>query len=95
MLGSLRQPGNFALMACCIAGMLVGKGTPDFIRWDSGSGGAAHAARGLLGKAGGEMLFIKPCSPWENDCYESVNGKMRDESRAGNSSARLMRLWWG
>jgi transposase InsO family protein len=36
-----------------------------------------------LASVGTKTLHIEPGSPWENGCYESFNGKLRDEMLDG------------
>ena len=55
------------------------RGTPDFIRSDSGPEFVADVARSWLARLGARTLFIEPGSPWENGYIESFNGKLRYE----------------
>jgi transposase InsO family protein len=59
--------------------LFVERGTPEFIRSDTGGEFVAKAVRDWLGRLGVQTLFIEPGSPWENGYVESFNGKLRDE----------------
>ena len=41
----------------------------------------AKALRKWVAKAGSQIQYIAPGSPWENGYSESFNGKLRDECR--------------
>ena len=62
-----------------LAELFVERGTPTYIRSDSGSEFTAKAVREWLGRLGVKTLFSEPGSPWENGYVESFNGKLRDE----------------
>lgn len=55
------------------------RGTPCYLRSDSGSEFIERALNKWLKQQGTESIFITPGSPWENGKCESFNGKLRDE----------------
>ena len=63
--------------------LFVGRGLPDFIRFDNGSELTASAVKGWLKDLGVRTLFIEPRSPWENGYIESFNGNLHDEHLNG------------
>ena len=62
-----------------LSGLLLLKGTPEYLRSDNGSEFTAKKIRGWLEKAGVITAYIEPGSPWENGYIESFNSRMRDE----------------
>jgi putative transposase len=54
-------------------------GIPEHIRCDNGPETIAKALRKWVAKAGSQIQYIAPGSPWENGYCESFNGKLRDE----------------
>ena len=62
-----------------LAGIMIERGVPAYIRSDNGPEFTAQAVREWLGRIGVKTLFIEPGSPWENGYVESFNGKLRDE----------------
>ena len=54
-------------------------GIPDNIRCDKGPEMIAKALRKWVAKAGSQIQYIAPGSPWENGYCESFNSKLRDE----------------
>ena len=58
---------------------LYSEGYQKHIRSDNGPEFTAKAVRKWLGRFGVKTLFIEPGSPWENECVESLSGKLRDE----------------
>lgn len=62
-----------------LSGIMLLKGTPEYIRSDNGSEFTAKRIRKWLGNAGVITAYIEPGSPWENGYIESFNARMRDE----------------
>ena len=62
-----------------LAGLMLIKGTPEYLRSDNGSEFTAKKIRKWLARAGVITAYIEPGSPWENGYCESFNGRMRDE----------------
>lgn len=54
-------------------------GIPKHIRCDNGPEMISKALRKWVAKAGSQIQYIAPGSPWENGYCESFNGKLRDE----------------
>ncbi len=54
-------------------------GIPEHIRCDNGPEMISKALRKWVAKAGSQIQYIAPGSPWENGYCESFNGKLRDE----------------
>jgi len=54
-------------------------GIPENIRCDKGPEMISKALRKWATKAGSQIQYIAPGSPWENGYCESFNGKLRDE----------------
>ncbi len=54
-------------------------GIPEHIRCDSGPEMISKALRKWVAKAGSQIQYIAPGSPWENVYCESFNGRLRDE----------------
>ncbi len=54
-------------------------GIPEHIRCDKGPEMIAKALRRWVSKAGSQIQYIAPGSPWENGYCESFNGKLKDE----------------
>lgn len=54
-------------------------GIPDNIRCDNCRAMMSKALRKSVAKTGGQIQYIAPDSPWENDYCESLNGKLKDE----------------
>ena len=62
-----------------LAELFVSRGTPAFLRSDTGAEFTARRVRRWLASVGVQTLYIEPGSPWENGYVESFNGKLRDE----------------
>jgi transposase InsO family protein len=62
-----------------LAGLMLIKGTPEYLRSDNGSEFTAKRIREWLSGAGVITAYIEPGSPWENGYIESFNARMRDE----------------
>ncbi len=62
-----------------LAGLMLLKGTPEYLRSDNGSEFTAKRIRQWLANAGVITAYIEPGSPWENGYVESFNARMRDE----------------
>jgi transposase InsO family protein len=62
-----------------LADVMIGRGTPDFIRSDNGPEFIAHTLRKWIAGVGTQTAYIEPGSPWENGYCESFNSKLRDE----------------
>ena len=54
-------------------------GIPEHIRCDNGPEMISKALRKWVAKAGAQIQYIAPGSPWENGYCESFNGKLQDE----------------
>lgn len=62
-----------------LSGLMLLKGTPEYLRSDNGSEFTARKLRKWLQNAGVITTYIEPGSPWENGYIESFNSRMRDE----------------
>lgn len=62
-----------------LAGLMLLKGTPEYLRSDNGSEFTANKIRKWLKNVGVITAYIEPGSPWENGYIESFNARMRDE----------------
>jgi putative transposase len=62
-----------------LADVMIGRGTPNFIRSDNGPEFIAHTLRKWIAGVGAQTAYIEPGSPWENGYCESFNSKLRDE----------------
>ena len=62
-----------------LTNLFLTRGVPDHIRSDNGPEFIAEAIRNLGERAGLEMLYIAPASPWENGFAESFFSRLRDE----------------
>lgn len=62
-----------------LADLFVIRGVPKHIRSDNGPEFVAQAIRRWLKRAGVEVLYITPGSPWENGFVESFHSRLRDE----------------
>jgi len=62
-----------------LSGLMLLKGTPEYLRSDNGSEFTAKKIRKWLQNAGVITAYIEPGSPWENGYIESFNARMRDE----------------
>lgn len=56
----------------------------EHIRSGNGPEMVAKTLRNWLGRLGTKTIYITPGSPWENGCFESFNGKLRDELLKGD-----------
>ncbi len=59
--------------------LFLTRGVPKYLRSDNGPEFISKAVCQWLKESGGQTLFIKPGSPWENGYIESFNDKLRDE----------------
>ena len=62
-----------------LAGLMVTRGCPEYLRSDNGSEFTANKLRKWLSGVGVITAYIEPGSPWENTYCESYNARMRDE----------------
>jgi putative transposase len=62
-----------------LSGLMLLRGTPEYLRSDNGSEFTAKKIRKWLKNAGVITAYIEPGSPWENGYIESFNARMRDE----------------
>jgi len=62
-----------------LTNLFLVRGVPRHIRSDNGPEFIAQAIRTLTDRAGLEMLYIEPGSPWENGYGESFFSRLRDE----------------
>ena len=62
-----------------LAGAMIERGMPQFIRSDNGPEFAAQAVTKWLNSINTDTLFVGPGSPWENAYIESFNSRLRDE----------------
>lgn len=62
-----------------LSGIMLIRGTPEYLRSDNGSEFTAKKIRQWLQNVGVITTYIEPGSPWENGYIESFNGRMRDE----------------
>jgi len=59
--------------------LVVERGAPAFVRFDTGPEFIAHAVADWCRFNGVGAVFIDPGSPWQNAWIESFNGRLRDE----------------
>jgi len=62
-----------------LAGLMLIRGCPEYLRSDNGSEFTANKLRQWLTSLGVITAYIEPGSPWENGYCESFNARMRDE----------------
>lgn len=62
-----------------LTSLFLSRGVPKHIRSDNGPEFIARAIRGHAERAGLEMLYVEPGSPWENGYAESFFSRLRDE----------------
>ena len=82
-----------------LAGLMLLKGTPEYIRSDNGPEFTSKKIRKWLQSAGVISTYIEPGSPWENGYCESFNSRMRDEFLNGElfgnmyEAQALTKMW--
>ena len=59
--------------------LFIMRGSPAFIRSDSGPEFIAQGVRDWIAAFGAKTAYIEPGSPWENGYRESFNARFRDE----------------
>ena len=74
--------------------LFVTRGVPKHIRSDNGPEFIAKAIGRHAKRAGLEMLYIEPGSPWENGFAESFFSRMRDELLNVEEFADLAEARW-
>lgn len=62
-----------------LAGLVMERGAPDFLRSDNGSEFIATCVKEWLAAKSVSTLYIEPGKPWQNGKQESFNGRLRDE----------------
>lgn len=62
-----------------LAGLMLERGRPEFIRSDNGPEFIAKAVREYLKAQGSETAYIAPGAPWENAYSETFNSRLGDE----------------
>jgi transposase InsO family protein len=62
-----------------LAGVIIERGMPTYIRSDNGPEFAAQAVCDWLNLIKASTLFVGPGAPWENAYIESFNSRLRDE----------------
>lgn len=72
-----------------LSGLMLLKGSPEYLRSDNGSEFTAKRIREWLQNAGILATYIEPGSPWENGYIESFNARMRDEFLNGELFGNL------
>jgi len=72
-----------------LSGLMVTKGSPEYLRSDNGSEFTAKKLREWLSIVGVITAYIEPGSPWENGYCESFNARMRDEFLNGELFGNL------
>lgn len=77
-----------------LTNLFVTRGVPKHIRSDNGPEFLAQAIRDHGERAGLEMLYIKPASPWENGFAESFFSRLRDELLNCEEFAHLAEARW-
>lgn len=75
-----------------LSGLMLLRGTPEYLRSDNGREFTATKIREWLRNAGVITAYIEPGSPWENGYIESFNSRMRDEFLNGNCSETCMKF---
>ena len=73
-----RRINSLGVMEALADAMCV-HGIPETIRCDKGPEMISKALRKWVAKAGSQIQYIAPGSPWENGYCESFNGKLKDE----------------
>jgi transposase InsO family protein len=66
-----------------LAGVMLVKGIPEYLRSDNGPELVARELRRWLAGLGTGTLYIELGCPWENGYCESLNGKLRDDCLNG------------
>jgi transposase InsO family protein len=74
--------------------LFLTRGVPQHIRSDNGPEFIAQAIRHHGERAGLEMLYIEPASPWENGFAESFFSRLRDELLNCEEFANLAEARW-
>lgn len=77
-----------------LTNLFLTRGVPRHIRSDNGPEFIATAIRRHTEKAGLEMLYISPASPWENGYAESFFSRLRDELLNVEDFANLEEARW-
>lgn len=82
-----------------LSGLMLLRGTPEYLRSDNGTEFTAKKIRAWLENAGVITAYIEPGSPWENGYCESFNARMRDEFLNGElfgnmHEARILLTRW-
>ena len=62
-----------------LAGLMMERGAPDFLRSDNGPEFIATCVKEWLAAKSVGTLYIEPGKPWQNGKGESFNGRLRDE----------------
>ena len=71
--------------------VIIGRGTPDYIRSDNGPEFIAQALRKRIAAVGAQTAYIEPGSPWDNGYCESFNSKLRTICSMARSSTACLR----
>lgn len=79
----VRRKPNPADVIDALSDLFILRGVPAFIRSDNGPEFNAQAVRDWISAVGAKTACIKPGSPWENGCCESLNARFRDEMLDG------------
>lgn len=74
--------------------LFLTRGVPRHIRSDNGPEFIARAIVGHCERAGVEVLYIQPASPWENGYAESFYSRLRDELLNVEEFADLTEARW-
>lgn len=77
-----------------LTNLFITRGVPKHIRSDNGPEFIAQAIRRHGERAGLEMLYIEPASPWENGFAESFFSRLRDELLNCEEFANLAEARW-
>ncbi len=77
-----------------LTSLFLMRGVPRHIRSDNGPEFIAQAIRRHGERAGLEMLYIEPASPWENGYAESFFSRLRDELLNCEEFANLAEARW-
>jgi transposase InsO family protein len=72
-----------------LAGIVVTRGAPAYLRSDNGPEFIAHALRAWLAGKQTKTHYIDPGCPWQNGFRESFHGRFRDEFLYGTLFANV------
>ncbi len=62
-----------------LSDLFILRGVPGHVRSDNGPEFVAKGVQDWIRAVGAKTAYIAPGSPWENECVESFNARLRDE----------------